>query len=35
MPAITINENLQQAWASLLAQTVKNPPDMWKTWVDP
>ena len=22
-----------QAWASLVAQTVKNPPVMWETWV--
>jgi len=21
------------AWASLMAQTVKNPPAMWETWV--
>ena len=35
MPVITINEKLQQAWASLLAQTVKNLPEMWKTCVDP
>ena len=20
-------------WASLVAQTVKNPPEMWETWV--
>ena len=24
---------LQCSWASLVAQTVKNPPTMWKTWV--
>ena len=23
----------QYSWASLVAQTVKNPPAMWKTWV--
>ena len=22
-------------WASLVAQTVKNPPAMWETWVQP
>ena len=24
---------LQYSWASLVAQVVKNPPAMWKTWV--
>ena len=24
---------LQYAWASLVAQLVKNPPAMWETWV--
>ena len=24
---------LQYSWASLVAQTVKNPPALWKTWV--
>ena len=24
---------LQYSWASLVAQTVKDPPSMWKTWV--
>ena len=24
---------LQYSWASLVAQLVKNPPAMWKTWV--
>ena len=24
---------LQYSWASLVAQTVKNPPAMWETWV--
>ena len=23
---------LQYSWASLVAQLVKNPPDMWETW---
>ena len=23
----------REGWASLVAQTVKNPPAMWKTWV--
>ena len=24
---------LQYSWASLVAQTVRNPPAMWETWV--
>ena len=24
---------LSSIWASLVAQTVKNPPEMWETWV--
>jgi len=24
---------LQCSWASLMAQLVKNPPEMWETWV--
>ena len=24
---------LQYSWASLVAQTIKNPPSMWETWV--
>ena len=24
---------LQYYWASLVAQTVKNPPAVWETWV--
>ena len=24
---------LQNSWASLIAQLVKNPPAMWETWV--
>ena len=24
---------LQYSWASLVAQTVKNPPVMWETWI--
>ena len=24
---------LHYSWASLVAQTVKNPPAMWKTWI--
>ena len=24
---------LQCSWASFVAQTVKNPPEMWETWV--
>ena len=26
---------LQYSWASLVAQLVKNPPVVWKTWVQP
>ena len=26
---------LQCSWVSLVAQLVKNPPAMWKTWVQP
>ena len=26
---------LQNSWASLVAQLVKNPPAMWETWVRP
>ena len=25
--------SLQYSWASLVAQSVKNPPAMWETWV--
>ena len=25
--------SLQYSWASLVAQLVKNPPEMWETWV--
>ena len=25
--------SLQYSWASLIAQLVKNPPEMWETWV--
>ena len=28
-----IGHPLQHSWASLVAQLVKNPPAMWKTWV--
>ena len=28
-----IDYPLQYSWASLVAQLVKNPPAMWKTWV--
>ena len=27
------NIYIQYIWASLMAQMVKNPPAMWKTWV--
>ena len=26
---------LQYSWASLVAQTAKNPPAMWETWFNP
>ena len=32
-PGERIGYPLQYSWASLVAQTVKNPPAMWKTWV--
>ena len=28
-----IDYPLQYAWASLVAQLVKNPPAMWETWI--
>ena len=28
-----IGYSLQYSWASLVAHLVKNPPEMWKTWV--
>ena len=32
-PGEELSYSLQYSWASLVAQTVKNPPAMWKTWV--
>ena len=32
-PREGIGYPLQYSWASLVAQTVKNSPAMWKTWV--
>ena len=32
-PGEGIGYPLQYCWASLVAQTVKNPPAMWETWV--
>ena len=32
-PGEVIGYPLQYSWASLLAQTVKNPPVMWETWI--
>jgi len=32
-PGEGIGHTLQYAWASLVAQLVKNPPAMWETWV--
>ena len=29
----TLGDSEGQGWASLVAQMVKNPPVMWKTWV--
>ena len=31
-PGEGIGYPLQYSWASLVAQTVKNPPTMWETW---
>ena len=32
-PGEGIGYPLQYSWASLVAQTLKNPPAMWETWV--
>ena len=32
-PGEGIGYPLQYSWASLVAETVKNPPAMWETWV--
>ena len=32
-PGEGIGKTLQDSWASLMAQKVKNPPAMWETWV--
>ena len=32
-PGEGIGYPLQYSWASLVSQTVKNPPAMWETWV--
>ena len=32
-PGERIGYQLQYSWASIVAQTVKNPPAMWETWV--
>ena len=32
-PEEGIGHPLYYSWASPVAQTVKNPPEMWKTWV--
>ena len=32
-PGEWIGHPLQCSWASLVAQTVKNPPAVWETWV--
>jgi len=32
-PGEGVGYPLQYSWASLVAQTVKNPPAMWETWV--
>ena len=32
-PGEGIGYSLQYSWASLVAQTVKNPLAMWETWV--
>ena len=28
-----VNYPLQYSWASSVAQLVKNPPEMWETWI--
>ena len=33
-PEEGIGYSLQYSWTSLVAQTVKNPPAMWETWVE-
>ena len=32
-PTEETDHPLQYSWASLVAQTVKNPPAKWETWV--
>ena len=32
-PGEGIGYPLQYSWASLVAQTLKNPPAMWETWI--
>ena len=32
-PRERIGYPLQYSWASLVAQLVKSPPEMWETWV--
>ena len=32
-PGEVMGNPLQYSWASLVAQIVKNPPEMWKTWI--
>ena len=32
-PEEGIGYALQYSWASLMAQSVKNPPAMWETWI--
>ena len=32
-PGEGIGHPLQHSWASLVSQTVTNPPEMWETWV--
>ena len=34
-PGEGIGYPLQYSWISLVAQTIKNPPAVWKTWVQP
>ena len=29
----SIQEGMRSLWISLVAQTVKNPPAMWETWI--
>ena len=34
-PGEGVGYPVQYSWASLVAETVKNPPAMWETWIQP